>query len=205
MSPRAHHFPEGARIRRARLFWLLVAASALLLGVMLPTPAASGPRDEERRTVPTKLHDRARAEGEVRVLVELALPSNRRTERALSPQGRSAYRQEIADTASRVLSRLAKHPHGVLRRYQTAPMLALGVGPTALQELEASGALVKRVMEDRIHRPVLFDSVYLIGADQAWAQGYDGTGFVVAVIDRGVDSRPPFLARKGGGGGCYSP
>jgi subtilisin family serine protease len=176
------------------VLWFLAAASALVLGVMLPTRAASAPRAEKSRTVPTEILDRARTEGEVRVLVELALPSNRRTEGALSPRDRSAYRQEIADTASRLLSRLAKHPHGVLRRYQTAPMLALRVGPTALQALEASGALVRRVKEDRIHWPVLFDSVYLIGADQAWAQGYDGTGFVVAVIDSGVDSTHPLLA-----------
>src|SRR5262245_5371113 len=96
---------EFSEIARIRLF-RLVAASFLLLGVALPTQALaqtgapSAPRDDSKRVVPTRIHDRAQAEGEVRVLVELALPSNRRTESTLSSaQARLAYRQEIADTA----------------------------------------------------------------------------------------------------------
>src|SRR2546427_1682698 len=204
--PVRRKFSEGARIRLFRL----VATSFLLLGIALParalaqTGAPPAARDDSHRVVPTRIHDRAQAEGEVRVLVELALPSNRRTESTLSIQARSAYRQEIADTAGRVLSRLAKHPHRVLRRYVTAPLIAIGAGPAALRELEASGVMVRRVIEDRIHKLVLFDSVPLIGADQAWAQGYDGTGTVVAVIDSGVDSAHPFLAGKVVAEACYS-
>jgi subtilisin len=199
-------FSEGARIRLCGL----VATSFLLLGIALParalaqTPVPPAPRDDNKRVVPTRIHDRAQAEGEVRVLVELALPSNRRTESTLSAQARFAYRQEIADTAARVLARLAKHPHQVFRRYQTAPLIAIGASPGALRELEASGVMVRRVIEDRIHKLVLMDSVPLIGADQAWAQGYDGTGTVVAVIDSGVDSAHPFLAGKVVEEACYS-
>ena len=202
MSPRADQgdFPEGTKIRASRF----LAASLLLLGLILSANVAAAPRDEDSRKVPTRIHDRARAEGEVRVLVELALPSGRRAEGALSNQARSAYRQEIANTAARVLSGLATHPHRVLRQYLTAPVITLGVGPTALRELEASGMPVKRVIEDRIHKPLLLDSVYLIGADQAWAQGFDGTGLVVAVIDSGVDSAHPFLAGKVVEEACYS-
>src|SRR5258705_2122809 len=140
---------EGARIRLFRL----VATSFLVLGIALPAralaqaPAPPAPRDDSQRVVPTRVHDRAQAEGEVRVLVELALPSNRRTESTLSAQARFAYRQEIADTAARVLARLAKHPHQVLRRYQTAPLIAIGARPGALRELEASGVMVRRVIE----------------------------------------------------------
>src|SRR3989454_1299286 len=181
-----------------------LAASLLLLGIILPTLAVAAPRDEKSRVVPTGTHDRALAEGEVRVLVELALPSGRFVEGALTTQARAVYRQEITDTASRVLSRLTQYPHRVARRYLTVPLIALEVGPAALQELEAARFLIKRVVEDRIHTPVLIDSVPLIGADQAWAQGFDGTGFVVAVLDSGVDSAHPFLAGKVVEEACYS-
>src|SRR5881296_3284392 len=181
-----------------------LAASLLLLGVLLPTNVVAAPADKDGHVVPTAIHDRARAEGEVRVLVELLLPSGRVAEGAVPSQARALYRQEITDAASRLLSRLAQHQHRVLRRYVTAPLIALEAGPTTLQELDASSSLVKRVTEDRIHTPVLLDSVPLIGADKAWAQGFDGTGLVVALIDTGVDSAHQFLAGKVVEEACYS-
>src|SRR3990170_2356056 len=87
------------------------------LVVFLPASLAAAPRDDEGRVVPTRIHDRARAEGEVRILVELSLPSRRVGEGALSTRAGAAYRREILDTAARVLSRLCRHPHPVLLRY----------------------------------------------------------------------------------------
>src|SRR4029453_5319553 len=147
---------EFSEVARIRLF-KLAAASLLLLGVALPTPALAqtqappAPRDDSKRVVPTRIHDRAQAEGEGRVLVEPALPSNRRPESTLSAQARLAYRQEIVDTAARVLARLAKHPHQVFRRYQTAPLIAIGAGPGALRELGGAGGVGRRVLEDGVH------------------------------------------------------
>ena len=181
-----------------------ISVNLLLLAVILPAHALAAPPDQKPRVVPSALHDRALAEGEVRVLVELALPSGRVAESALAVQARAAYRQEITDTGSRVLSRLAQHQYRVLRRYLTSPLMALSVGPSALKELEAANLPVKRVMADRIHKPVLWDSVPLIGADQAWALGFDGSGRTVAVIDSGVDSAHPFLVGKVVEEACYS-
>src|SRR5262245_31597814 len=132
-----------------RLSYLI--ASLLLLALVDSGKAAAAPRGEAARVVPTAIHDRARVEGDVRVLVELSLPSRRAAEGGLAGPARSAFRQEVADTTARVLSRLANHPYRVIRRYLTSPVIALQVSPAALQELDAAGLLVKRVVEDRIH------------------------------------------------------
>ncbi len=68
-----------------------ISVNLLLLGVLLSTPAFAAPPDQQPHAVPSALYDRARAEGEVRVLVELALPSGRITESALASQARAAY------------------------------------------------------------------------------------------------------------------
>jgi hypothetical protein len=96
-----------------------LSVNLLLLGVILPAHALVAPPDQNPRAVPSALHDRALAEGEVRVLIELALPSGRVAESVLATQARAAFRQEIADTSARVLSRLANHRYRVLRQYQT--------------------------------------------------------------------------------------
>src|SRR5262249_4683353 len=147
----------SGRPRRSVAPCPLLAAGLLLLAFVVSTPSfAVG---DSNGVGPTAIYDRAVAEGQVRVLVELALPSGRRAGSPAATPGRRAFRRALAATAWRGLSRLAAPPHRVLRRYAATPMIALRVGPGALQELEASRLLVRRVMEDRIHRPVLVDSV----------------------------------------------
>src|SRR5262249_50385529 len=88
--------------------------------------------------------------------------------------------------------------------YASIPYLALEIGPDALRELEASSLHVARVFEDGLKRRSLAESVPLIEADQVWAQGDDGTGTVVAILDTGVDSSHPFLAGRVVEEACYS-
>src|SRR5207245_10168057 len=97
-----------------------LAASLLLLGVLLPTNGVAAPADKDGHVVPTAIHDRARAEGEVRVLVELLLPSGRGAEGAVPNQARALYRQEVTDAASPSPRRPTHAPPRALRPFGAA-------------------------------------------------------------------------------------
>ncbi|SEF24458.1 Serine protease, subtilisin family [Amycolatopsis pretoriensis] len=60
----------------------------------------------------------------------------------------------------------------------------------------ASSGNIERISLDRKVRASLDRSVPQIGAPEAWAAGYDGTGTTVAVLDTGYDPTHPDLAGR---------
>ena len=185
------------------LTWL-AAAWPLRAEAAAPERGARAERFPAER-LPAKIRDRA-LQGRVRVIVELDLPAgspNVPEGKMAGPSAVAARRAGIAAAQGNALGRLSGLSHRVLHRYRTVPYLALEVDSRALAELEAS-ATVRRVFEDRLLAPSLFESVPLIGADLTWDQGYDGTGTVVAVIDSGVDKAHQFLAGKVVAEACFS-
>jgi subtilisin family serine protease len=182
----------------ARLVALLLGLLAGLLGGGAPALAASVVADAVREAV--------QRDGQARVLVRFGLAGTPHVPegRLASPAAAAAQRQAIAQGRAQLLGRIAGSAHREVRAFQTVPLVALEVGPAALAMLEAATPLVERVLEDRLHQPVLAESVPLIGADLARARGFDGTGFVVAVLDSGVEAGHPFLAGRVVEEACYS-
>src|SRR5215472_13107723 len=152
-----------------------------------------------------RIHSQVQSHGRARVIVELRLPSG-----AHVPEGqlRSAaavtiQRQDIAATGTQVIARLPSTGSKVLHQYPSVPLVAMEVDAAGLAQLQASGLYVTRIMEDKVLHPALYQSGPLVQADQAWAEGFDGTGWTVAIIDSGVDKTHPFLLGKVVSEACY--
>ncbi|HYN88781.1 MAG TPA: S8 family serine peptidase, partial [Ardenticatenaceae bacterium] len=119
---------------------------------------------------------------------------------ALSVQ---TQRLNIAAAQTQLLRRLGAFDIGSVTRFKYIPYLALELDAGALAALAADPD-VSSIVEDRLVRPELAESGPLVGAPAAWASGYTGAGWSIAVLDTGVDSGHPFLAGKVVSEACFS-
>jgi subtilisin len=182
---------------------LLVVGSCLL--ALIPWTGPLPPADSAIIAVSAVVRDAIAREGWARVIVQLRLPGGGHVpEGRLSSASAAIQRSDIAAAQARVLARLSSTNHRLLHRYASVPLMALQIDGRGLTELEAAPMYVHRVVEDRVNRPSLAESVSLIGGDVAWARGFDGTDTVVAILDTGVESTHPFLAGKVVEEACYS-
>src|SRR5262245_30255262 len=195
---------------RARLFLIFrgsfaaaVAAFVVLLSAGKPSLAA---RDASQVSQTWQsVRNEMRANGWVRVIVEIKLPARHVPEASLrNITAVLAQRQIIAARRRRLLSQLPAGTYRVAREYLTIPYVALDVTESALSILGVATADIEQVMPDAIVRPELTDSIPLVQADQAWDVGFDGTGTAIAVLDTGVDRTHPFLAGKVVEEACFS-
>ena len=123
---------------------------------------------------------------------ELATETERRAQRLLLDQARSA-----------LLKELVGYDPSSVKHFRYLPFLALRVNEAGLESLRASSQVLD-IQEDQMARPALSESVPLIGAPGAWASGYTGAGQTVAILDSGVDKLHSMLAGKVVSEGCYS-
>jgi subtilisin family serine protease len=194
--------------------WLLLL-TLLALAAIAGTPAAaqresdvpSGPAkpsgDGESRASSdaSRLLDKAREEGSVRVIVRLQ--ADFAPEGRLSGAQRADQRDAIDSAQAKLKADLRGTGSEILREYQTIPYVALELSPKALEAARRS-PLVNRIEEDRPVPATLADSGPLVRAPETWASGHTGSGKVVAVLDTGVDASHSFLSGKVVEEACYS-
>ncbi len=102
-----------------------------------------------------------------------------------------------------------------VRRFRFTPAIALEATPADIAALRQAPEVVS-VLED-VPVPVyarleagdliparLDESTVLIGATAAWADGFTGEGYEVAVLDTGTDGTHPFLTGQVASGACFS-
>jgi len=113
-----------------------------------------------------------------------------------------ALEESISQTRNMVLYRLNGSQYIVNRTYSTLPYAALSVTAQTLEKLRNIPEVLN-VVEDKasplpdpvaqsvsddddISQPQVIDSVEIVGAVNAWAVGYTGAGWYVAVLDTGL-------------------
>ena len=177
------------------------------------TPPSDGPIMEvtpsakvQRARAFAALSAKAQAEGRVRVIIGL------RTESASGASSASSFKDTEARAAmvgrvdrvqQALLVRMSSHRVSSVKRFKYIPYLAMEVDAAALEAL-ASDPEVVSIEEDKLLKPMLEESVPLVGAPQAWSQGFSGSGQTIAILDSGVDKDHRFLAGKVVSEACYS-
>ncbi len=178
---------------------LCYALALLAVGLSVFGSAASA--IEPGAKTRARLDKAVQVEGSVRVIFSLD-PTIKLTDPGTGTKA-SAQRSEIRARQDDFIASLGlpKSTDSVAR-FQLAPWLAMEVDAPTLERLYARKD-VHHLVEDTVHEPLLQQSVGLIGADDAWAGEYIGTGYAVAVIDSGVGPHP-FLDGRIVSEACFS-
>lgn len=187
--------------------------SSLTLGETALTPPSDGPvvavkpaASAQRARVLAELTAKVQSEGRVRVIVglrpeggsEAAAPSSFKDAAA-----RAATVSRIDRAQQELLERMIDYSVSSVRRFKYIPYLAMEVDAAALEALVSDSEVVS-IEEDKLLKPMLEESIPLIGAPNAWSQGFGGSGQTIAILDTGVDKDHRFLAGKVVSEACYS-
>lgn len=172
--------------------------------------------NDELTNAYNRLMNMAAEKGYIRVIIKMDVPDIREfTERSSIYQTGiqdSSYSHEafnadlaleeaISKTRDRVLHQLNGKPYRISGILKTVPAVGLTVTPETLEKLKSIPEVIG-IEEDKLFRvsrdnyrenegvikdiPNLTTSIGIVGADQAWGFGYDGSGWYVAVIDDGI-------------------
>ena len=162
----------------------------LLLGsfTSLPFLATSSAQGQNNLQ---NLIDKAQRQGIVRVIVGLNIKFQ--AEGDLNrPQDKQRQRQSIKTLQNSVLQKMAGTNTRLTTNFKYIPYMAVEVDAAALAALAALPETTT-FEEDVPVPPTLASSIGVIGADDAWAAGFTGSGQAVAILDTGVDKTHSFF------------
>ena len=187
--------------------------SALTQGEDALTPPSDGPVMAVKPTAKAQkarafaaLMAKVQSKGRVRVIVGLRAEGGSGASAASSfkdAAARAAMVSRVDRAQQALLVRMNSYSISSVKRFKYIPYVAMEVDAAALGAL-ASDPEVFSIEEDSLLKPMLEESTPLVGAPQAWSQGFSGSGQTIAILDSGVDQDHPFLRGKVVSEACYS-
>ena len=183
-----------------------LAATLALFGVVATaatTQGQTGGGSQDKASTLRSLEEDAAKQGSVRVIVELktSFDPTEAVDKDRTMDRRAAVKR-IQDEALTDLQ--PELPDATkVTRFTTVPGIALKATPGVLKKL-ARSPLVDSISKDFPITPVLVESTPLVGATNAWARGYRGSGKSVAIVDTGIDKTHPFLSGKVIAEACFA-
>ena len=171
-----------------------------------PVMAVKPTAEVQRERTVAALRAKVQARGRVRVIVGLRTDdhSGASAQRSFKDAAaRAAMVSGVDRVQQTLLVRMSGYSVSSVKRFKYIPYMAMEVDAGALEALAADSE-VASIEEDKLLKPMLHESLPLIGAPEAWSQGFGGAGQTVAILDVGLDKDHPFFQGKVVSEACYS-
>ena len=185
-----------------------IVLTALLTAVAPVAPSAS-PEDARSKVAAPSAPEQSSAfepdsvvlnrvaaeDGKVRPIVGLPSAEQFQPEGDLLPEAATLQRQEIAEEQDGLLDALKPSLVTGVKQFESIPYIALttnAAGVRILQGLLQSGEVLS-IEQDLALKTNLWDTPEIVQADDLWAEGLEGTGIMVAVLDTGVQRTHSFF------------
>jgi subtilisin family serine protease len=150
------------------------------------------------------LVSRINESGNVRIIVQLKhVAVNNGV--SLSPMidKKHYLKSAIQNVQDQIKTKLLSSNAQLQHEFNYIPFMVYKIDEKALLQLENIDEVVN-IQIDNLSKPLLSESIPIIGADNGWTLGYSGEGKTIAIIDTGVDKTHEFLSNKVVSEACYS-
>lgn len=147
------------------------------------------------------LLEMVRERGRIQVIVRLDVQFT--AEGLLDPSEVVEQRGNIRSVQESLFSAMIDMNITAVKQYRYVPYIAMEIDEKSLLYLIESPYVIE-IIEDRHEAPDVFDTIGIIGGTAAWSGGYTGDGYVVVILDTGVDLDHPFFEGRIVNEACFS-
>jgi hypothetical protein len=200
-----------------------IACALILLATGLTTVSQGQNLEDDPTTGLAEVRQKLAAGGWSSVIVKLKVPDYRPEGLIGGSEQRQLQRTRIQNRQSSLLAGLDNQHLRVKRQYKLIPYVAVEVSEAGLTALEAS-PLVELVTADLVGEPSAIagpaapwphesaplspaptaESRLVVGADVANANGCDGSGWAIAMLDSGIQNDHPAYVGRVTHEACFS-